>query len=66
MLAAVFKDIGKLELKELPVPKPENDGDILIKVHGTGICNEAWKKKLDRGEKPCHNFKGNTNRQIEW
>ncbi len=37
MKAAVFKDVGRMEIEERPVPPCPEDG-LLIKVHACGIC----------------------------
>ena len=37
MKAVVFKDVEKLELCELPIPKCPRDG-LLVKIHACGIC----------------------------
>ena len=38
MPAAVFADIGKLELVERPVPRLRRPGDVLLDVQSSGIC----------------------------
>src|SRR5215213_6929715 len=38
MPAAVFADIGKLELVERPVPRLQRPGDVLLDVQSSGIC----------------------------
>ena len=38
MPAAVFADIGKLELVERPVPRLQRPGDVLLDVQASGIC----------------------------
>ena len=38
MPAAVFADIGKLELVERPVPRLRRSGDVLLDVQSSGIC----------------------------
>ena len=38
MPAAVFADIGRLELVERPVPRLRRPGDVLLDVQSSGIC----------------------------
>jgi (R,R)-butanediol dehydrogenase/meso-butanediol dehydrogenase/diacetyl reductase len=38
MLAAVFEGEGKLAIKEMPVPRIEKEGQVLLEVEGCGIC----------------------------
>jgi len=38
MLAAVLHDFNKLELEEVPVPEPAEDGTVLVKISSCGIC----------------------------
>jgi threonine dehydrogenase-like Zn-dependent dehydrogenase len=41
MKAAVFEAIGKITVKQVPIPKI-NDDEVLIKVKLTGICGTDW------------------------
>ncbi len=41
MKAAVFEEVGKIVVKEVPVPVI-NDNEVLIKVKYTGICGTDW------------------------
>ncbi len=43
MKALVFRDIGKIELGELPMPKVTQPDDVLIKVHACGVCGTDIK-----------------------
>lgn len=63
MKALVFKDIGKIELEEIPVPKITEPDQVLIKVSMCGICGSdikilqgkhAYKKNVVLG----HEFNG--------
>jgi threonine dehydrogenase-like Zn-dependent dehydrogenase len=38
MPAAVFADVGRLEVVERPVPRVESDGDVVLDVEACGIC----------------------------
>ena len=38
MKAAVFEGEGKLELKDMPVPKVEKPDDVLLKVEAASVC----------------------------
>jgi len=42
MKAAVLEEVGKLTLKEVPIPQP-NTGEVLIKVKVCGICGTDIK-----------------------
>ncbi|BFH73641.1 alcohol dehydrogenase catalytic domain-containing protein [Sulfurisphaera javensis] len=40
MKAAVFKEIGKpLSIEDVPIPKLENEKEVLLKVKATGVCH---------------------------
>jgi len=40
MKAAVFREIGKpLSIEEVPIPKLENEKEVLLKVRATGLCH---------------------------
>ncbi len=43
MQALVIRDIGKIELAELPVPKVGKPDDVLLKVSAVGICGSDLK-----------------------
>jgi len=55
MRALVFKDVGKLELEILPIPKITKSDQVLIKVSHCGICGSDVK--ILEGK---HAFKKNT------
>jgi (R,R)-butanediol dehydrogenase/meso-butanediol dehydrogenase/diacetyl reductase len=55
MKALVFKDLGKIVLEELPVPKITEPNQVLIKVSLCGICGSDVK--IIQGK---HAFKKNT------
>lgn len=38
MLAAVFEDVGKLELKMVPVPRIRKEDQVLVEVEAVSIC----------------------------
>ena len=38
MLAAVFEDVGKLELKMVPVPRIQREDQVLVEVEAVSIC----------------------------
>lgn len=38
MLGAVFTELGKLELKDVPIPKIKNRDDVLLKIEVSSIC----------------------------
>ena len=38
MLAAVFEDVGKLELKMVPVPQIQREDQVLVEVEAVSIC----------------------------
>ncbi len=41
MRAAVFEDIRKISIKDVPVPRIDDD-EVLIKIEYTGICGTDW------------------------
>ena len=43
MKALVFKDIGKIQLEEIPVPEVTEPDDVLIKVAMCGVCGTDLK-----------------------
>ena len=43
MKALVFRDVGKIELCELPIPKVTKPDDVLTKVSAVGICGSDIK-----------------------
>lgn len=43
MLAAVLHDFNDLRLEEVPVPKPENPGEVVVKIVSCGICATDYK-----------------------
>jgi L-iditol 2-dehydrogenase len=47
MLAAVLHDFDRLELEQVPIPAPENHGDVLVRITSCGIC--ATDHKAIRG-----------------
>lgn len=55
MKALVFKDIGKLVLEEIPIPRVKEPDDVLLKVKAVGICGSDIK--IIEGK---HHFKPNT------
>jgi (R,R)-butanediol dehydrogenase/meso-butanediol dehydrogenase/diacetyl reductase len=55
MKALVFRDVGKLEPTEIPIPKVTQPDDILMKVHAVGICGTDIK--IIEGK---HHFRPNT------
>ncbi len=55
MKALVFKDVGKIELTEIPIPKVTQPDDVLVKVSSVGICGSDIK--ILEGK---HHFKPNT------
>jgi threonine dehydrogenase-like Zn-dependent dehydrogenase len=55
MQAWVFEDVGKIFLKEIPIPKVKDPDDVLLKVHAVGICGSDIK--IIEGK---HHFKPNT------
>lgn len=55
MKALVFKDLGKLELEELPIPEVTAPNQVLVKVAACGIC--GTDVKIMEGK---HAYKQNT------
>jgi (R,R)-butanediol dehydrogenase/meso-butanediol dehydrogenase/diacetyl reductase len=55
MKALVFRDVGKIELTELPIPKVKEPNDVLLKVKAVGICGSDIK--IIEGK---HHFKPDT------
>ncbi len=55
MKAFVFREVGKLEPTEIPIPKITQPDDILMKVHAVGICGTDIK--IIEGK---HHFRPNT------
>lgn len=54
MKAAVWTDIGKIELREVPVPEP-GPGEVLVKVRSAGVCRtdlEVITGKFKYGRPP--------------
>jgi threonine dehydrogenase-like Zn-dependent dehydrogenase len=43
MLAAVLHDFDKLVLEDVPIPKPENLGEVVVKIVSCGICATDYK-----------------------
>lgn len=40
MKAVVLKEMYRVAVDDVPVPKIKEDGDVLIKVHLAGLCGE--------------------------
>ena len=55
MKALVFRDVGRIELTELPIPKVKEPDDVLLKVKAVGICGSDIK--IIEGK---HHFKPDT------
>jgi len=55
MKALIFRDVGKIELTELPIPKVKEPDDVLLKVRAVGICGSDIK--IIEGK---HHFKPDT------
>jgi threonine dehydrogenase-like Zn-dependent dehydrogenase len=55
MKALVFRNVGKIEMCELPIPKVSQPNDVLIKVSAVGICGSDIK--ILEGK---HHYKENT------
>lgn len=55
MKALVFRDIGHIELDEIPIPKVTQPDDVLLRVSAVGICGTDIK--ILEGK---HHFKKNT------
>jgi len=43
MRALVFRDVGRIELSEIPVPKVTQPNDVLLKVKTVGVCGADLK-----------------------
>jgi threonine dehydrogenase-like Zn-dependent dehydrogenase len=43
MLAAVLHNFNDLRLEEIPIPKPINVGEVLVKIKSCGICATVIK-----------------------
>jgi L-iditol 2-dehydrogenase len=43
MLAAVLHDFDKLVLEDVPIPKPENLGEVVVKIVSCGVCATDYK-----------------------
>jgi len=43
MLAAVLHDFDRLELEEVPVPKPEQYGEVVVQIKSCGFCATDYK-----------------------
>jgi threonine dehydrogenase-like Zn-dependent dehydrogenase len=43
MRALVFRDVGRIELSEIPVPKVTQPDDVLVKVKTAGVCGSDLK-----------------------
>lgn len=43
MLAAVLDDFNKLELEQVPIPKAENYGEVVVRIHSCGFCATDYK-----------------------
>lgn len=43
MLAAVLHDFNDLRLEDVPRPRPEQAGTVLVKIHSCGICATDYK-----------------------
>jgi threonine dehydrogenase-like Zn-dependent dehydrogenase len=55
MKALVFRDIGHIELDEIPIPRVTQPDDVLLKVSAVGVCGTDIK--ILEGK---HHFKKNT------
>ena len=55
MKALVFRDVGRIELTEIPVPKVTQPDDVLLRVKTVGICGSDLKILAGK-----HHFKPNT------
>ncbi len=55
MKALVFRDVGKIELTEIPIPQVKEPDDVLLKVKAVGIC--GTDVKILEGK---HHFKKDT------
>lgn len=43
MLAAVLHDFNKLELEQVPIPRAEGFGEVIVRVKSCGICATDYK-----------------------
>jgi len=43
MCAAVLQDFNQLELEEIPIPQPENVGEVVVQIKSCGICATDFK-----------------------
>ena len=43
MLAAVLQDFDRLELEEVPVPRPEQHGEVVVQINSCGFCATDYK-----------------------
>ena len=43
MLAAVLHDFDHLELEEVPIPRAEGFGEVVVKITSCGICATDYK-----------------------
>ena len=55
MRALVFRDVGRIELTEIPIPKVTQPDDVLLKVKTVGICGSDLKILTGK-----HHYKPNT------
>ena len=55
MKALVFREVGQIELTEIPVPRVTQPDDVLLKVKTVGICGSDLKILAGK-----HHFKPNT------
>jgi len=43
MLAAVLHDFDVLELEQVPIPRPERSGEVVVRIKSCGICATDYK-----------------------
>ena len=43
MLAAVLHDFSRLELEQVPMPRTERVGEVLVRIHSCGFCATDYK-----------------------
>ena len=43
MLAAVLHEFDRLELEDVPVPKPERHGEVVVRIESCGFCATDYK-----------------------
>jgi L-iditol 2-dehydrogenase len=43
MCAAVLRDFNQLELEEIPIPQPENIGEVVVQIKSCGFCATDFK-----------------------